>query len=89
MHLRLVGHIQTVRLFQRSLFMRKNVDVTFDAFLSHVAPRVSAHPFPLALRALVLAKTPLPALVGRLALALGTRLRAVLDVVPFPEAQMT
>lgn len=88
-HLALVGHIQTIGFFQRPLLVRIHVDVTLDALLAHIGPAVARHPFALALGTLVFAKAPLLALVRRQALALRSCLRAILDVVPFLEAQMT
>ena len=51
-----------------------DVDVAFDTLLAHVGPAVAAHPFPLALGALVLAEAPLLALVRSQPLTLRTRL---------------
>ena len=51
--------------------MRVDQNVTLDALLTHIGPAVSAHPLPLALRALVLAETALLALVWGQTFALG------------------
>lgn len=88
MHFALIGHVQTIWLFQWTLFVRINHDVALDALLSHVGPAVAAHPLPLALGALVLPKATLLALVWCQTLTLRARLRAVLDVVSLVEAQV-
>lgn len=62
-HFALIGHVQTIRLFQWSLFVGVDHDVALDALLSHVGPAVAAHPLSLALGALVLPKAPFFALV--------------------------
>ena len=48
-----------------------HVDVALDALLSHVGPRVPAHPFSLALGTLVLSETALFALIRGQTLAFG------------------
>jgi hypothetical protein len=55
--------------------MRVDVDVALDALLPHVSPAVSAHPLALALGALVLAETPLLALVRGQTFTLGAGLQ--------------
>lgn len=85
----LVRDIQTIWLFQWTLFVGVDHDVTLDAFLSHVGPAVAAHPLAFTLGALVLAKTTLLPLVRGQTFALRPSLRAVLDVVSFVEAQVT
>lgn len=57
------------------LFVRVDVDVALDALLSHVGPRVAAHPLPFTLGALVLSEASLLPLVGREALALRPGLK--------------
>lgn len=84
----LVRHIQPIRLLQRSLLVRVNVDVALDTFLSHVGPGVPAHPLPLAFWTFILSKTPLFSLVRGQALAFGSSLRAVFDVVSFVETKV-
>lgn len=86
--LALVRYIQAVRFFQGSLFVRVNIDVALDTFLPHVGPGVAAHPFSLALGALVFAKAALLALIWCEALSFGSSLWAVLDVVPLVEAEV-
>lgn len=56
------------------LLVRIHVDMTFDAFLTHVSPRIPTHPFPFALGAFILAETALLALIWGQSLASGTRL---------------
>lgn len=63
--------------------------MTFDALLTHISPAVARHPLALALGTLVLAEAALLALIRRQALALGSCLRTVLDVMSFLEAQVT
>lgn len=57
------------------LLVRVNIDVALDTFLSHVGPRVPAHPLPLAFGALVFPEAPLLPLVRRQAFAFGSSLR--------------
>lgn len=52
-----------------------DVDVALDTFLSHVGPRVTAHPLPLTLWTLVFAKASLLALVGGQAFSFGSGLQ--------------
>lgn len=68
--------------------MRINIDMAFDAFLSHVGPGVPTHPLPLAFRALVFTKAPLLALVWSQSFSFGSCLRAVFDIVSLVEAEM-
>lgn len=56
------------------LFVWIDVDVAFDAFLSHVGPGVATHPLPLTLGALVLAKASFLPLVGCQSFPLGSGL---------------
>lgn len=53
------------------LLVRIHVDVALNALLTHVGPRVPAHPFSLALGTLVLAETALFALVRGQTLTFG------------------
>lgn len=57
-----------------NLFVRIDVDVALDAFLTVICPRVSGHPLPFALWALVLPEAALLALVRCLALGLWASL---------------
>lgn len=57
------------------LFVRVNVDVTFDALLTHVGPTVTRHPLSFAFRTFVLSKASLLTLVRRQTLALRPRLQ--------------
>lgn len=84
----LVRHIQAVRFLKRPLLMRVNVDVALDTLLSHVGPGVPAHPLPLAFRAFIFTEAPLLSLIRGPALAFGSSLRAVFDVVSFVEAKV-
>lgn len=68
--------------------MRININMAFDAFLSHVGPRVSTHPLPFALWALVFTKAPFLALVWSQSFAFRPCLRAVFDIVSLVEAEM-
>ncbi len=52
-----------------------DVDVAFDAFLSHVGPRVATHPLSLTLGALVLSEASLLSLVGCQPLTFGSGLQ--------------
>lgn len=52
-----------------------NVDVALDALLTHVGPRVAAHPLPLALRAFIFTKTSLFALVWGQTFTFGSSLK--------------
>lgn len=54
--------------------MRVNVDVTLDALLSHVGPRVAAHPLPLTFGAFVFAEAPLLSLIRGQAFPFGPSL---------------
>lgn len=54
--------------------MRVNVDVTLDALLSHVGPRVATHPLPLTFGAFVLAEAPLLSLIRGQAFPFGPSL---------------
>lgn len=56
------------------LLMRVNVDVALDTFLSHVGPRVPAHPLPLAFRAFIFTETPLLSLIRGQAFTFGSSL---------------
>lgn len=71
------------------LFVRIDIDVTLDAFLTVIRPRVAGHPLSFALRALVLPKAALLALVRSLALGFWASLRAIPYVVALFEAQVT
>lgn len=71
------------------LFVRIDVDVALDAFLTVICPRVAGHPLPFALWALVLPEAALLALVRCLALGLWASLRTISYVVALFEAQMT
>lgn len=64
------------------------INMALDTFLAHIGPTVSGHPFSLALGTFVLPETSLFSLVWCQTLPLGSRLRAVLDVVPLIEAQV-
>lgn len=66
-----------------------DVDVAFNAFLSHVCPRVSTHPFSLAFWTLVLPETSLLPLIRGQALTFRTSLWTVFDVMTLIEAQVT
>lgn len=57
------------------LFVRVDVDVALDTFLSHVGPGVATHPLPLAFGAFIFAKTPLLSLVRGQAFTFGSSLR--------------
>lgn len=89
MNLGLIGHVQTVRFFEGSLFMWVDVDVAFDAFLAVVSPRVSGHPLSLALWTFVFAEATLLSLVWSLSFSFWTGLRAVSNVVALFEAEVT
>lgn len=65
-----------------------NIDMAFDAFLSHVGPGVSTHPLPLAFRAFVFTKAPLLSLIWSQSFAFGSGLRAVFDIMSLVEAEM-
>lgn len=65
-----------------------DVDVAFDAFLSHVGPGVAAHPLPFTFGALVLSKASLLPLVGCQPFPFGPGLWAVFDVVALVETQV-
>lgn len=56
MNLALIGHVQSVRLLQRPLFMRIDVHATLDTFLAHIGPAVARHPFAFTLGTLVLSE---------------------------------
>lgn len=88
-NLALIRHVQSIRLLQRPLLVRVDVYVALDAFLAHIGPAVTRHPFALALGTLVLAEASFFPLVRRQTFALRPRLRTVLDVVAFLEAQVT
>lgn len=88
MDLALVGHVQPVRLFQRSLFMRIDIHATFGTFLAHISPAVARHPFAFTLGTFVLSEAASFPLVRRQALALWLCLRAIFDVVTLIEAEM-
>lgn len=84
----LVRHIQAVRLFQGSLFVRIDINVALDTFLSHVSPGVSTHPFSLAFGALIFTKAAFLALVWCQAFSFWTSLGAVFDVVSLVKAEV-
>lgn len=54
--------------------MRVNVDVTLDALLPHVGPRVATHPLPLTFGAFVFAEAPLLSLIRGQAFPFGPSL---------------
>lgn len=85
----LIRYIKTIRLFQWTLFVWVDIYVAFDAFLSHIGPTVSTHPFALAFGALVFPEASLFTLIRRQAFDLWIRLGTVFDVVAFIETQMT
>jgi len=45
------------------LFLWEDVDMAFDALLTHVCPAVAGHPLSFTFRAHILSKTPLFALI--------------------------
>lgn len=81
----LVRDVQPIRFFQRTLFMWVDIDVTFDAFLSHVGPTVTAHPLSFAFGTLVFSKAAFFALIRCQSFTFGPCLRTVFDVVTFLE----
>lgn len=54
--------------------MRVNVDVTLDAFLSHVGPGVATHPLPLTFGAFIFTEAPLLSLIRGQAFTFGSGL---------------
>ena len=75
MLLGLVGHIETVRFIEGSLFVWIDQDRTFDAHLPHIRPAVSTHPLSLAAGTFVLSEAPLLALVGSQTFSFGASLK--------------
>jgi len=57
------------------LFVRININVALDTFLSHVSPGVSTHPFSLAFGALIFTEAAFLALVWSQAFSFWTSLR--------------
>lgn len=57
------------------LFVRININVALDTFLSHVSPGVSTHPFSLAFWALIFTEAAFLALVWSQAFSFGASLK--------------
>lgn len=61
------------------LFMRIDIYMTFNAFLTHISPAVSRHPFALAFGTFVLSEASFLSLIRRQTLALWTCLELVVS----------
>lgn len=77
-------HLHHESLSISYLFMRINIDVALDAFLSHVGPTVPRHPLSFAFGALVLTKTPFFPLIRSQTLSFRTCLKHKKILQKFP-----
>lgn len=76
MFLGLIGHIESVRLVQRSLLVRIHVYVTFNALLPSISPAVTTHPLPLTQRTFEFSKTSFLPLIWGEALTFWSGLKS-------------
>ena len=77
--------IQTVCYFvlltcSTNLFVGIHQDVAFDTFLTHVGPRITAHPFPFTFCTFVFTKTSFLSLVRSQSLSFGPSLQICLNI---------